>query len=50
VTDDETLEHMEIDIEVAGCIEILEANGVAPETHLVSDLWMETLRTAGGDA
>lgn len=52
MSDEEALANMEIDLEVAGCCEVLESHGVAPDPDLVSALWdwMEALRTAGGDA
>ena len=37
--DDETIETLEIDLEIADIIEILETNGIDPEPQLVMALW-----------
>lgn len=50
--DDDMLQSLEIDLEVAECGEILEAHGVTPTVELVTELWdwMESLRTTVGGA
>lgn len=47
MSDDEVLEKLEIDLEVADIGEILDAHGVAATYELVLDLWdwMEECRT-----
>lgn len=51
--DDDIIQDMEIDLEIAHIGEILESHGVSPTAHLVVDLWdwAESLREAkAGDA
>lgn len=46
MSDDEILDELEVDLEVADIGEILEAHGVRPNAELVLALWdwMEALR------
>jgi hypothetical protein len=48
VSDEKTVEAMEIDLEVAHIGEILQRHGVAPTAELVTDLWEWAESVRGG--